>query len=281
VPGSRLLYLATTLQQATADLYYSSNRRTDAELCLLRLCDETLSGDLSALTARIQRVEDTLERLPALLNNGISEHPGKPAPARSAAKPPVQKTPAPVPADSPPWDEERPPLPQDPPLDDERPPLPEEPPEPGEPSFERESLAEEMTSTPPVRRETASPTPAMGPANSAPAGNASGATRGAAWWRALAEECKGRLPPMYRAFLDKCKGELKDSIVTVYAPDEIIRGRLDNDRVLGALQELSALKAGGPVTVRLTVGSGPASSPEDKLQGLIQMGSQLDNFTIQ
>ena len=86
---------------------------------------------------------------------------------------------------------------------------------------------------------------------------------------------------MYRAFLDKCKGELKDSIVTVYAPDEIIRGRLDNDRVLGALQELSALKAGGPVTVRLTVGSGPASSPEDKLQGLIQMGSQLDNFSIQ
>ncbi|MET0017410.1 DNA polymerase III subunit gamma/tau [Oscillibacter sp.] len=275
VPGSRLLYLATTLQQATADLYYSSNRRTDAELCLLRLCDETLSGDLSALMARVQRVEDTLERLPALLNSGISEQPGKPAPARPAAKP---SSPVSVPADSPPWDEEKPPLPQNPPLDDERPPLPEEPPEP---SFEREPLAEETTSTPSVWRETASPTPAMGPANSAPAGNASGAIGGAVWWRALAEECKGRLPPMYRAFLDKCRGELKDGVVTVYAPDEIIRGRLDNDRVLGTLQELSALKVRGPVTVRLTVGSGPASSPEDKLQGLIQMGSQLDNFTIQ
>jgi DNA polymerase-3 subunit gamma/tau len=85
---------------------------------------------------------------------------------------------------------------------------------------------------------------------------------------------------MYRVFLDKCKGELKNGIITVYAPDEIIKGRLDNDRVLGALQELGGLKAEGPVTVRLTVGSGPASSPEDKLQDLIQMGSQLDNFTI-
>lgn len=269
VPGSRLLYLATTLQQATADLYYSSNRRTDAELCLLRLCDETLSGDLSALTARIQRVEDTLARLPALLNSGIPEQREKPVPTRPAAESPGRKTAVPVPADSPPWDEEKPPLPEEPPLDDQCPPLPEEPP------------AEEPIPTPPAKRKTASPPPAMSPADSTPAGNASGASGDAAWWHALAEECKGRLPPMYRAFLDKCRGELKNGIVTVYAPDEIIMGRLDNDRVLGALQELSALKAGGPVTVRLTVGSGPASSPEDKLHNLIQMGSQLDNFSIQ
>lgn len=281
VPGSRLLYLATTLQQATADLYYSSNRRTDAELCLLRLCDETLSGDLSALTARIQRVEDTLERLPTLLNSGAPEQVKKSGPARPAVEPPVRKTTVPVPADSPPWDEEKPPLPEEPPLEDDRPPFPEEPPETGEPSFETERPAVEPSLTPPAGRRTASPPPAMDSADSTPTGNASGATGGAAWWRALAEECKGRLPPMYRAFLDKCRGELKNGIVTVYAPDEIIRGRLDNDRVLGALQELSALKAGGPVTVRLAVGSGPASSPEDKLQDLIEMGSQLDNFSIQ
>ena len=85
---------------------------------------------------------------------------------------------------------------------------------------------------------------------------------------------------MYRVFLDRCSGELKDSALTVYAPDEITKGRLDNDRVLGALQELSALRAGGPVTVRLTVGDGPASSPEDKLEDLIRRGSRLDNFTI-
>ena len=62
IPATRLIYLATTLQRATADLYYSSNRRTDAELCLLRLCDESLSGDLTALEARVQRLEDSAQR---------------------------------------------------------------------------------------------------------------------------------------------------------------------------------------------------------------------------
>lgn len=49
VPSNRFLYLASTLQKAAADLYYSADRRTDAELCLLRLCDESLCGDLTAL----------------------------------------------------------------------------------------------------------------------------------------------------------------------------------------------------------------------------------------
>ncbi len=62
VSAVRLIYLATTLQKTTADLYYSSNRRTDAELCLLRLCDESLSGDLTALEARVQRLEEGVAR---------------------------------------------------------------------------------------------------------------------------------------------------------------------------------------------------------------------------
>ena len=60
--AARLIYLATMLQKAGADLYYSANRRTDAELCLLRLCDESLSGDLTALEARIRRLEDRAAR---------------------------------------------------------------------------------------------------------------------------------------------------------------------------------------------------------------------------
>lgn len=60
--GNRLLYLASTLQKASADLYFSANRRMDAELCLLRLCDESLCGDLTALEARIQRLEESAAR---------------------------------------------------------------------------------------------------------------------------------------------------------------------------------------------------------------------------
>ncbi|WP_300640534.1 DNA polymerase III subunit gamma/tau, partial [uncultured Oscillibacter sp.] len=58
VPAGRFLHLASTLQKASAELYASVNRRLDTELCLLRLCDEGLSGDLTALEARIRRLED-------------------------------------------------------------------------------------------------------------------------------------------------------------------------------------------------------------------------------
>ncbi len=292
--GSRLLYLATTLQRASADLYYSSNRRTDAELCLLRLCDESLSGDLTALTARIQKLEDSLERLPTLLGRNPAEQNGqgraapveKSAPSKKA--PPVSR-PAPAakapPAfeDAPPWGEE-PPLPEEPPIDDRSAPPWEDadtrftpPPEAAASFADRgEPAATAIPQEPAAPPPEAAASPPPGTASSASSESAGGAE----WWHALAEECKGRLPPMYRVFLDRCGGELKDGALTVYAPDEITRGRLDNDRVLGALQELSALRAGGPVAVRLTVGSGPASSPEDKLEDLIRRGSRLDNFTI-
>lgn len=320
--GSRLLYLASTLQKTSADLYYSANRRTDAELCLLRLCDESLSGDLVALTARIQKLEDALERLPALLGRGGAE---QPAPVQPAKERPGQKAaPAsgavsakeaapgrrtsPAFADAPPRKEEAPPLPQEPPADGrggssweeappgdrdappwEEPPLPEEPPAPGQfdPPWDEPPRREEPAPTPPpfaaepVKGEAPVPADDEEAPRAAPKPGLSAESAGGAdWWRALAEECKGRLPAMYRVFLDKCGGELKDGILTVRAPDEISKSRLDNDRVLGALQELAALRAGGPVTVRLTVGDVPQPSPEDRLEALIRKGSQLDNFTL-
>ena len=291
VPSARFLYMASTLQKAAAELYYSANRRTDAELCLLRLCDETLSGDLTGLSARVQRLEERLENLPALLGSGAAAPaspapaaPVRPAPAEPSRRPARRASApaAPAPQDAPPWEEERPPLPEEPPFEEERPPLPEEPPfEEERPPLPEEPPAAGAPAERPARPARPAPPP---PAQTAPAESASPAaeaTGGAAWWRALAEECKGRLPPMYRVFLDKCRGELSGGTVTVYAPDEIVRGRLDNDRVLGAIQELGALKAGGPVTVRLSVGAGPAVSKEDRLQELIRMGSKLDHFTVQ
>ena len=86
VSAARLIHLAATLQKTSADLYYSTNRRTDAELCLLRLCDETLSGDLTALAARVDRLEESARRGRLL---------------RSAAAQSEETAPAPVPAPPP------------------------------------------------------------------------------------------------------------------------------------------------------------------------------------
>ena len=94
LPMARFLYLTSTLQSCRAALGDSFHPRTDAELCLLRLCDESLCGDVSALNARIERLEE-------LLKNGAV--PVKAAPAPAAKVPPHGA-------------EACPPLPEEPPL---------------------------------------------------------------------------------------------------------------------------------------------------------------------
>ena len=55
--GNRLIFMLDVLGQALAACNGSGNLRTEAELCLMKLCDETLCGDLSALNARMEKLE--------------------------------------------------------------------------------------------------------------------------------------------------------------------------------------------------------------------------------
>ena len=56
----RLMQMLSLLQQTAADLSRSGNRRTDAELCLIRLCDTTLDSSPAGLSARLARLEERL-----------------------------------------------------------------------------------------------------------------------------------------------------------------------------------------------------------------------------
>ena len=85
---------------------------------------------------------------------------------------------------------------------------------------------------------------------------------------------------MYRAFLDMCTGALEGDQVTVYAPDDITLGRLDNDRVRTALLEEAARSAGAPVRLVLKVGEAPKAAPQENLKNLLKFGSQFDNIKI-
>ena len=123
------------------------------------------------------------------------------------------------------------------------------------------------------------PEPAAAPTPQKPAAAAAGGGDGA-WWRTLAEQCKGRLPVMYRAFLDMCAGQLEGDLLTVWAPDEITYGRLDNDRVRTALQEEAAERAGRPVRLALRVGEAPKAARQENLKHLLKFGSQFDNIEI-
>src|SRR5699024_6541107 len=78
---NRLLYFTSTLQQTISSLYSSFNRRSDAELFLLRLCDEPFSEDLTALTSRIQRLESRMDVLPAAIQQTRAPQPPRYAPA--------------------------------------------------------------------------------------------------------------------------------------------------------------------------------------------------------
>ena len=272
VPSNRFLYLASTLQKAAADLYYSADRRTDAELCLLRLCDESLCGDLTALENRITRLEDAAARgavISAAVNQSVSAAkaigaaPVSQAPAKPASKP-VEPPPA---EDPPPWDE--PPLPEEPPMREE----------PGERVFD---IPEDAI---PVRPAQPKAVPAKPAASIPSAPKPQTAVHSAApvsgdWWKALSENCKGQIPPMYRAFLDLCGGVLEGDQLTVFAPDEITLNRLDNDRVRGVLSAEAEKVSGQPVRLLLREGEPPKPSPEENLKQLLQFGSQFDNIEI-
>lgn len=106
VSPTRLLYMTAQLQAVCAALPLSANRRTDAELCLLRLCDESLCGDVTALAARLDRLE--AGGIPA-----AAAAPSRPVPAAASgapADPPPRDVPVPE-EDAPPWDVPAPPAP--------------------------------------------------------------------------------------------------------------------------------------------------------------------------
>ncbi len=94
-PPARLIYICTVLQETAGTMQWSTNRRTDAELCLLRLCDETLGNDLTALAARVARLEE----------GGLPI----PAPALKEEVPPVTE-------DAPPFDPDEPIPTEEPPV---------------------------------------------------------------------------------------------------------------------------------------------------------------------
>ena len=255
--SARLIAICTTLQRAAADMNVSVNRRTDAELCLLKLCDETLSGDLSAINARLARLEQQMAtgvRYAAAEGAAQAE---KPAPAKTAAKPTAVEDEAP-----PPWEDSAPapsaPAPADGSFDDAPPPY-------GEPAE-------------PERPQSATPTPA--PQAAEPKAEASAPTGDSDIWLALMESYKNRLTPDKRAFVGQADGRLANGVLTVYCPTAVTKAMLDTEAVAAVLREVTGQSVGRAVAVRFVVGEPEDGKKRDKFQDLLRMGSKFDNFNI-
>ena len=255
--SARLIAICTTLQRAAADMNVSVNRRTDAELCLLKLCDETLSGDLSAINARLARLEQQMAtgvRYAAAESTAqvVPAPAEKPAPARAAAKPTAVEDEAP-----PPWEDSAP-APADGSFDDAPPPY-------GEPAE-------------PERPQSATPAPA--PQAAEPKAEASAPTGDSDIWLALMESYKNRLTPDKRAFVGQADGRLANGVLTVYCPTAVTKAMLDTEAVAAVLREVTGQSVGRAVAVRFVVGEPEDGKKRDKFQDLLRMGSKFDNFNI-
>lgn len=255
--SARFIQLCTILQETAAQLQFSVNRRTDAELCILKLCDETLSGDLAALNARIARLE---EQIAAGVQFAARNPASAPAPAIAPAKPSAPQA-APVPKAAP--DAPQAPTEESPPWDE--PPLPDDydaPPPYGEP-VER---APETVSAPKAE-EPAAPLSADSAADDDT-------------FYQLMESYKNRLTPDKRAFIGTAQGEVKDGLLTVYCTTEVQKAMLDQQVVIDVLQEVTSRAVGQEIRVRFLVGPRPGAKKRDRMQDLLRMGSKFDNFTV-
>ena len=260
--SARFIQLCTILQETAAQLQFSVNRRTDAELCILKLCDETLSGDLAALNARIARLE---EQIAAGVQFAARNPASAPAPATAPAKVSAPQA-APVPKAAP--DAPQAPTEESPPWDE--PPLPDDydaPPPYGEP------VAPAPKAVAPKITAAAAPAPQEQPA-------AEGSAADDDTFYQLMESYKNRLTPDKRAFIGTAQGEVKDGLLTVYCTTEVQKAMLDQQVVIDVLQEVTSHAVGQEIRVHFLVGPRPGAKKRDRMQDLLRMGSKFDNFTV-
>ena len=253
--SARFIQLCTLLQEAAAQLQFSVNRRTDAELCILKLCDETLSGDLAALNARIARLEEQIAAgVQFAARNAASAPAAAQAPAKAASKQEAPKAAPKTAEEAPPWDE--PPLPDD----------YDAPPPYGEP-VERAEKSVPAEKSAPQQAEPAAPL-------------SEGSAADDDTFYQLMESYKNRLTPDKRAFIGTAEGEVKDGLLTVYCTTEVQKAMLDQQVVIDVLSDVTSRAVGQEIRVRFLVGPRPGAKKRDRMQDLLRMGSKFDNFTV-
>lgn len=307
---AELLQMLTVLQTAQADLYRSSSRRLDTELCLIRLCDRRLSDTYEGLSARLSRLEELAERgvvvtaaPPAAVQETApvrqepprrAEQPASaweevPPPAADAA-PPWDDVPPPPVEDAPPWDDAPPPAENDAPPCDETPPPPvREAPAPA---------PERKPPQPAVRQpEPEAPAPAPKPAPAsvsapAPKPKAAPAPAGNFRWDSFLKTLT-TISQAARSFLHNptiVTGTFEENTVTIWTDSEMAKGVLSRPATLKKLEKGAETYTGAPKRIVFKVGkpapaapaatAAPAAQKADKFDELLKLGSQYPNITV-
>lgn len=245
---ARLVQILGLLQSTIADLPRSGNRRTDAELCLIRLCQPALDESLTGLNVRLSRVEE-------MLAGGVPTSCPVPAAPLKRSVPEAKKQAAAVPtADCPPWEEERPPLPEEPPV-------------------ERES---QTVSIERPEENVVVPPPAQGGPDVDLWPGLVALTRG-----------KFPAVYPFLSNPAAVQGRLENDVLTLWVDNEFTKNMVGGAHILEELARLATEQTGNPVRCIVKVGKAPArteapsGAEHDNLDDLLAMGRQFDNIIIE
>lgn len=265
--AQRLLQMLELLQKTGAELSRSSNRRTDAELCLIRMCDESLDSSFAGLAARVASLEErmaggvngpaipdvqvgTQEKSPVLVHK-------MPEDKQAAVKEKPDAS-----TDVPPWKVEN--------------------------SSEPVSPVEEPRRT--EYQDQKQPRPAAAPAQ--------GGGENRTFWASFAAGLRGKVPPSVMPYLNnpaKVTGVWKAGVLTLWVDTEFTRSMLNKPAVLDGLTQAAQAMFGGQPRVSVVTGKPPESEqpvshqemspagglpPQDALDELLAFGEQYDNIII-
>lgn len=243
---ARLVQVLGLLQSTIADLPRSGNRRTDAELCLIRLCQPALDESLTGLNVRLSRVEE-------LLAGGVPSVCAVPAAPLKRNVPEQKPAGAPAAEELPPWEEERPPLPEEPPEEPEHPSAVVE--EPAKNQMPRGAAQRSGGGDiwPGLVVLVRNKFPAVYPFLSNPAA---------------------------------VQGRLEDGVLTLWVDNEFTKNMVGGAHILTELARLASEQTGSTVRCAVKVGKAPEQAPQapaehDNLDDLLAMGQQFDNIIIE
>lgn len=243
---ARLVQVLGLLQSTIADLPRSGNRRTDAELCLIRLCQPALDESLTGLNVRLSRVEE-------LLAGGVPSVCAVPAAPLKRSAPEQKPAQAPAADELPPWEEERPPLPEEP---------PEKP----------EHLNTAVEETPKAQK-------AQNAAQSAAVGDIWPGL-------VVLVRSKFPAVYPFLSNPAAVQGRLEDGVLTLWVDNEFTKNMVGGAHILEELARLASEQTGKAVRCVVKVGRAPAQAPQapaehDNLDDLLAMGQQFDNIIIE
>ena len=233
-----------------ADLGRSVNRRVDAELCLIRLCDETLDDSPVGLNARLARMEEQLAA-------GV--------PVARVSKDTSVPTEAPEDADMPPCNMDPPPLPEDTvKLGEGSQIFPE--------AYQAEpKVPEPVAAEQPVREEASQHR----------------ISADSSFWPKLVSALKGKVPMGEYSFLSNpamVKGSMEDSVLTVWVQSDFVKDMIDKPGVMALVEKAVSDLSGETCRVIVKVGVPPMpaeateSEKHDKLDDLLALGQQFGDI---